>query len=731
MSKRKRFSSRYAPQAQPGTFFFSALLVKTLAGPAIIAVAVFLAYFPSLNGGFLLDDDLYVTNTKVINASDGVYRIWCTTEPVDYWPLSNSTLWIEWRLWGMNSTGYHLTNLILHIVAAFLIWIILRKLSIPGAFLAAMIFALHPVNVQSVAWIAQRKNLTSMLFFLLSIVWFLKFVKLAPRPCFGRCPAAAKPSAIHHPLLSFSSFILHPSSFHLWYWLSLVAFILAMLSKGSATVLPAILLGIVWWLRPLTRWDLVRTAPFFLVAAVLSEVNVWFQTHGAAVAYRTVSFTDRLLGAGGVVWFYLYKALFPLNLVFVYPKWHIEAGNLLWWLPLAAVLVFTAVLWQYRKGWSRSLLFAWGFFCVALAPVLGFKDVGFMEHSLVADHYVHIAIIGVITLASAGFSAWDRHVCRKTRWATAVVIATVAALTFLTWRQSGLYRDAITIYKSILNKNPASWMAQNNLGIALDKAGRPEAAIKYYREALRLKPNYPEAHYNQGFALVELGRLPEAIEQYEQALALKSDYPRAQNNLGIVLHKMSRFPEAIEHFEQALRLEPNNAEAHNNLGIILYQTGRPEEAIEHYKQALQFQSNYDKAYYNLGNALRAVGQYQQAVENYRQALRLKPDYIEAHINLAATLVQAGRPEEAIEHYRQVLSLKPDSSETYFNLSLAYTAMSQSNEAVAMAQKALELARFHGQTALAKQIEDWLNFYRAGPKDRPNRPPASNSASPLP
>ncbi|MGA2799630.1 MAG: tetratricopeptide repeat protein, partial [Thermoguttaceae bacterium] len=657
MSKRKRSSSKYALQARPGTFVFSALPVKMSAGAAIIAVLVFLAYFPSINGGFLLDDDLLVTNTKVINAPDGMYRIWCTTEPVDYWPMSNTTLWIEWRLWGMKSTGYHLTNLILHIVEALLIWIILRNLSIPGAFLAAMIFALHPVNVQSAAWIAQRKNLTSMLFFLLSILWYVKFFELARRPTFGRRPLEAKQNTAHCP----------PSTAHLflWYWWSLAAFILAMLGKGSVAVLPVILLGIVWWLSPLDKkasvieplstitgkkpsserpipfFSLTRLAPahlipFFAVAVALTGVNVWFQIHGAEVAYRSVSFTDRLLGAGGVVWFYLYKALLPLNLVFIYPQWHIESGNPLWWLPLAAALAFTAVLWRYRKGWSRPLLFAWGFFCVALAPVLGLKDVGFMEHSLVADHYEHIAIIGVIALASAGFSAWHRNVWKKTHWTTAVAFMTVAALTFLTWRQCGIYRDAIALYKSILDKNPASWMAQNNLGIALDKAGQAEEAIKYYREALRLKPNYPEAHYNLGFTMVKLGHLPEAIEQYEQALALKSDYPRAHNNMGIVLHKMGRLSEAIEQFQQALRLEPNNAEAHNNLGIKLFQTGRPEEAIEHYQLAVQLQSDYDKAYYNLGNALKAVGRYQEAIENYRQALRLKADYIEAHINLAAT-----------------------------------------------------------------------------------------------
>ncbi|MGD0518982.1 MAG: tetratricopeptide repeat protein, partial [Thermoguttaceae bacterium] len=499
MSKRKKSSKRHALQSRPGTAIFSALPLKVSAGVAAIAVAVFLAYIPAINGGFLLDDELYVTNTKVIIASDGPYRIWCTTDPVDYWPMSNTALWIEWRLWGIKSIGYHVTNLVLHIVEALLIWIILRKLSIPGAFLAAIIFALHPVNVQSVAWISQRKNMMAMLFFLLSILWYLKFFGLAPPRL------AAKLSMVHRPLPADSSFIPHPSSFYFWYWLSLAAFALAMLSKASAVTLPVLLLGIAWWLHtkgtvqifmptkmglsPNVRRDLVLTAPFFAVAVALTVVNVWFQTHGMDIAYRTVSFAERLLGAGGVIWFYLYKALLPLNLVFVYPQWRVEAGNPLWWLPLATILAVTAVLWRYRNGWSRQLLFAWGFFCVALAPALGLKDVGFMEHSLVADHYQHIAIIGVIVLISAGFCAWHRLSRSESHRATALAVAAVGVFAFLTWRQSGLYRDAITLYQATLEKNPESWMVQNNLGLELEKAGRPRDAINYYREALQLKPN--------------------------------------------------------------------------------------------------------------------------------------------------------------------------------------------------------------------------------------------------
>jgi hypothetical protein len=278
MTKRSR--SKSAHRAVPKGPLPPAVSFGVLVGAAFIIVATFVAYFPSLRGGFILDDIMLLTENRLIKASDGLYRFWCTTEPTDYWPVSNSSLWLEWRLWGMQPTGYHVTNLILHIVDALLIWTILGDLLIPGAFLAALLFALHPVNVESVAWISQRKGLLAMLFFLLSILWYLK----AERQ-FG---PQSRP---------------WPRPANRWYWLSLAAFLLAMLSKGSVAVLPALLVGIVWWKRPVTRQDAVRTAPYFLVAVVLVGVNVWFQARGAEAQIERAGFFERLLGAGAVVWF--------------------------------------------------------------------------------------------------------------------------------------------------------------------------------------------------------------------------------------------------------------------------------------------------------------------------------------------------------------------------------------------------------------------------------------------
>ncbi len=692
----------------------SALKLRALAGVVLIAAAVFLAYLPAINGGALLDDDLLLTENPLIKAADGLYSFWCTNKAQDYWPVSNTTLWCEWRLWGMKTTGYHVTNLILHIAGVLLLWAILRKLSIPGSFLAAMIFAVHPVNVESVAWISQRKGLLAMLFFLLSILCYL-------RQFSARCSDKVQRSA--DPAPGVCGLLIGR-----WYWLSLLAFVLAMLSKGSVAILPVLLLWIVWWLRPLTKWELVRIAPFFLVAVALTVVNLWFQTHGTGRLIRTATFAERLLGAGGVVWFYLYKVLLPLNLIFVYPQWHIEPGNLLWWLPLLAALVVTAILWWYRRIWSQPFLFAWGFFCVSLLPVLGFMDVGFMKHSLVADHYQHIALAGVIALVGAGWGLWQQHAQAMPRAAaTVVAVVVVAALAFLSWQQSGLYRDALTLYQDTLGKNPDSWLIHNNLGVALGKLGRSLEAIEHCEQALRLKPDYPDAHNNLANAFVQVGRVPEAIEHYQQAIRLEPKDAEVYNNLGLLLTNIDRPREAIECLQQALRLKQNYPEAHVNLGIALGKVGRLSEAIEHFRQALELNPNYPEAYNNLGTALVMIGRPQEAIESYRQALHLKPNYPKAHSNLGNVLFQTGRSEEAIEHYQQALRIQPDYIEAYSKLALVYMQTNRPDEAKATAQKALNIARSIGQTALAQQIEEWLNSSSSNPSGLPSTPPPPEPA----
>jgi protein O-mannosyl-transferase len=702
MSAPKRESDRKqeAYQAQRGTFVTS-FRVRMAAGAAVIVLAVVVAYLPAITGKFVFDDALLLTKYSPIHTRDGLYRLWCTTESLEYYPVSYSMFWLEWRLWGLDPVGFHVTSLALHIVETLLIWAVLRRLSIPCAYLAAALFALHPVNVESVAWIAQQRNMMAMLFFLLSILWYLKALRslggLRERAMQAATTARLESTRRETASGFFdrSSLIPHPSSF---YWLSLAAFVLAMLSKGSAAVLPVLVLGIIWWLRRLTWRELLRIAPFLLLAVALTAVNVWFQTHSKGEVIRAADFAERLLGAGGVVWFYLYKAFLPLHLAFVYPSWRIEAVNLLWWLPLSAAFIVSAVLWWFRRGWGRPLLFAWSYFCVSLVPVLGFTDAGFMKYSLVADHYQHIAIIGAIAAAAAAWGAWREQVRHNAPWAAIAAVTAFAAactLAFLTGRQAGLYHDPIELYRATLQVNPECWLAYNNLGAARANSGRLQDGIECFQQSLQLNPNYAEAHSNLGAALARSGRLPEAIEHYHQAVRLKPDYANAHLNLGAAMAMSGRPQEAIECYQEALRLEPGCAEAYNNLGLVMAGTGRPQEAIEYFENAL----------------------------------RLDQWHADAHNNLGEALVKTGRLSEAIAHFQQALRLSPDFSIAYFNLAMAYAQLQQSSDAVAAAQKALQLALSSGQNGLARKIDDWLNAnYGTVTKPQKASPPGESSSA---
>ena len=321
------------------------------AGALSIISVTLLVYAPSLHGGFLIDDR-YVTLNPLVASSDGLYRIWFSNESIDYWPVSYTTLWFEWRLWGINPTGYHITNLALHIATSLLLWKLLRMMLIPGAWLAALLFAIHPVNVESVAWISQRTEMLASLFLVLSFL------------CFVRDDAGRKTGHEGQAATGITG----------WYWLGLLAYLLAMLSKISVASMPLILVLIIWWLHGrITKRDLLRTIPFFGVAFVLILVQLAFQKHGDPIP--DPSWAERFAGAGAAVWFYFAKALLLIDQSFFYPHWEILTRELLWWLPLMAVVAVTVMLiWRCTKvpsKWNRSLLFAWTFFCVALAPAVG------------------------------------------------------------------------------------------------------------------------------------------------------------------------------------------------------------------------------------------------------------------------------------------------------------------------------------------------------------------------
>jgi Tfp pilus assembly protein PilF len=588
---------------------------------ALLFLATVAAYLPALRGGFVWDDDTTLTNNPLIKASDGLLKFWTTTRPADYWPVTYSALWAEWRLWGANPFWYHLTNVLLHAASACLIAVILGRLFRRSAeasegmrslapWLAAFLFALHPVNVESVAWITQQKNLWAMLFSLLSILTFTptrgQSTAAATRPT--DAPAAKRPDASAE-----ASAKAEPPPF-----LSLAFFTLAMLSKGSAAPIPVVLLGLILWRRRPDRGDLLRLAPFFLVAAALAAVDVWFQHHGSTVIVRSAGPVERVLGAGAVVWFYLFKALWPANLVFVYPQWHIDAGNPLWWTPAAAALATTWVLWSKRRSpvW-RPWLFAWGYFCAMLIPVMGLTDVYFMRYSLVADHYQYLAMISVVA-AAAGWLLLRRSFGGP---ALMLAIALPVVLGVLTCRQCRQYSDLRTLYLTILRGNPDSALAHGNLGaILVDENRLPEAEAQY-ADALRIDPS-ATSHYNLGEVYMREGRIPEAIDQYRATVRLDPDYLKAHNNLGGLLHREGRLDEAAAELREAMRLSPETPNIHFNLGNVLADAGRFDEAIAQYRAAVRLKPDYALAHRNLGRALEHIGQFAEGRKEIEAGMRL-------------------------------------------------------------------------------------------------------------
>jgi protein O-mannosyl-transferase len=699
--------------------------ILSLSGATWVKIAVLVAlttaiYLPALGGGELLDDDLLLTQNKIVKSPDGLYQFWFTDNASDYWPMTNTTFWIEWRLWGERLSGYHVTNLMLHVVESLLVWLLLWKLGIPGDFWGALLFAVHPVNVESVAWIASRKNLVAMFFFLLSLLWYLKSeerfaVKQNTRAKINIGQRGVPSRAADFSIAEYAG---------LWYWLGLGAFVLAMLGKGSVAVMPALLLCILWWKRPLDWRDARRVLPFFVVAAGLAGLNVWFQTHDTEKIIRHADIFQRALGAGGAIWFYLYKAVWPFDLAFLYPSWNIDAGNWLWWIPLFGAILATGALLAAAKPWRTArnyfcpFWFAGLFFGAALVPVLGFCDVGFMKHTLVANRYLHVALLAIVALAASGIAMACARLPLKRRWAAIVpAAAVVAVFSLVSWRQSGLYTDRFTLFQAAKEKNPDSWMIHDTLGTWELNQNQPAESVAYFRKAIELCP--PEIiecgriHEHYGQALFMLGQTREGIEQWESAFAAGYTSHRIVDKLRMT-YQQARDVAKLSAFDSRLTsLVPNNAVYHNNFGLTLAQSGRLNEAIEQYQLAVKLDPKDAKALNNLGAAYYRCRNIPGALDCYQRALQCKPDYAEAHYNLGGLLYQVNAIPDAMAHLEAAVRSKPDYISALFMLAKSYQVAQQDEKAIVAAEKALTLARSKKQNRIATDIERWLEDKKRG------------------
>ncbi len=569
---------------------------RRLVPALLLMIAVALAYQPAWDGGLLWDDAANLTHPE-LRSVDGLSRIWLDVGATQqYYPLLHTAFWVEQRLWGEEPLGYHLTNIVLHALAAVLLAHGLLALALPGAWLAAFVFALHPVHVESVAWITEQKNTLSAVFFLGAILAWLRFDDTRSRRAWA---------------------------------LALGLCVLALLTKTSTAPLFGVLLVIAWWKRGRldVRRDVVPVLPFLALgtAAGLFTASVELEHVGATGELFDLTLAQRLQLAGLAPWSYLGKLLWPADLAFVYPRWQLDLTGALALLPLAALLVLLAGAWRLRRR-TRGPLAGLLIFLGLLVPVLGVVNQYYFAYSFVADHWQYLPSLGVIVPLAVGAARLAGRLQPAGQRAAAVgAVALLLLLAGLTARQCRLYEDVETSYRAVLAENPTCWMAHNNLGVVLAESGRAAEACGHFAEALRLRPDYGEAHHSFGAALVRLDRLEEAVAHYEESLRVRPGSVETHYSLGNALVKLGRVPDAIRQYEVALALHPDYSEARNNLGHALILLGLLPEAIAQYEEALRRRPDFAKAHVSLGDALLRSGRAEEAQAHFLEALRLRPD----------------------------------------------------------------------------------------------------------
>jgi protein O-mannosyl-transferase len=637
---------------------------------ALVLVTV-VAYLPALHNGFIWDDNYYVTANPTIKSLDGLRQIWTQlgVRVQQYYPVSFTGLWIEYHLWGLQPFGYHLVNILLHALNAILLWRVLRRLDVPGAGWAAAVFAVHPVTVESAAWITEFKNVLSGTFSLLALQAFLRF-----RPLSDSDTTATRDWRV--------------------YALALLLFLCALLSKTAFCCLPVVLAILLWWkLDRLGKSDILALVPWFALSLTMGLITVRVEDKEPAstAAKSALSVVQRLLLAGRVPWFYAGKIFWPRQFTFVYPRWNIDASAAWQYLFPVAALAVVIALWSWRRRIGKGPLAGVLCFLAMLFPVLGFFDIFYFRYSYVTDHFQYLACIGLIATAVGAAATVVRQAGEEARrLATRTAVIVLLLLGASSWRQEHAYHDLESLWRDTLSKNPDSWLAQNNLGVLLTASGRAPEAVAHNEQAVRLHPDYYESHSNLGLALAHVGRIDEAIQSYQQALQLKPDSAEVHNNLATAYLEAGDPQNAALHYIQGLQIKPDNAEAFINLGNIFLQAGRFPDAIAQYEQALRIKPDSAGAHNNLALALAKAGRIQDAVGHFEEALRIKPDYAEAHSGFGDLLSHAGRFQDAVAHYMLALQLNPNAPAVLNNLAVALSRIGRTANAIQCYERALQL-----------------------------------------
>ena len=597
-------------------------------GLALVALTA-LAYGPAWRAGFIWNDSDYVTAPE-LRSLGGLWRIWSVVGATEqYYPLLHSWFWVQSWFFGDAPLGYHAVNILAHASAAVLFALALRRLAVPGAWAAAALFALHPVAVESVAWISEQKNTVSLVLYLAAALAWLRFEE--------------KRSGARYAVAT-------------------VLFGAALLTKSLTATLPAALLVIAWWRRGRIDWrvEVRPLLPWFVAGAAFGLFTAWVEhgVVGARGAEFELNFLERALLAGRVSWFYLGKLVWPAELIFIYPRWEVSAAIGWHWLPPLALVGLLAAAWVWRSR-SRAPLAALLFFLGSLFPTMGFLNVYGFHFSFVADHWQYLPMLGPLALAAAGAATWTARLGTDARrLALLGGVAVLAVLGGRSWEQAKLYRDIETFYRETLAANPDSWMSRTNLGLLLLESGRADEALTHLREAERLKPQRAEVVNNLGTALRAAGRADEAREKFRRATELKAGYVEAEFNHALALAEAGRAEEAAAGYARVLALRPTHAKAANNLGNLRLAARDGAGAEQFFRQALAAAPDFADARHNLGLALFAQRRAGDAIPEWWRALEIDDTRDLTRWLLAVALATERRPGEAVPVLEELTRRQP-------------------------------------------------------------------------
>ncbi len=585
-----------------------------------LVAIVIVAYLPALNAGYIWDDDLYVTENPVLRTIPGLIAIWLEPHATpQYYPLVHSSFWLEYHAWGLSPLGYHAVNILLHAANVLLLWKLLTRLRLPWAWFAAAVFAVHPVHVESVAWITERKNVLSTCLYLMAGLAWLRFW----------------PVDAERPILSSRK----------WYLVALLAFFGALLSKTVTCSLPAAILLVRWWKHGrLSRRDWAWTAPMFSLGVAMAWVTATLEkAHvGAQGLEWNWPLVDRVLIAGRALWFYVAKLVFPARLTFIYPRWQIDSSAAWQYLfPLMAIVALVT-LWSVRGRVGRGPLVAALFFAGTVSPALGFFAVYPMRYSFVADHFNYLSSIGLIVLAAATAATIANRIeggtAPRSRCLAAVVVLTFVMLSS---RQAHVYHDSETLWRDTVAKNDTSFLACNNLGCILAARGQIDDALPWFRRTAELNPRFQEGLNNLGGALLHIGQNRDAANVLRRSLEIEPRTMTAHYKLGIALCRLDEMEAGIDEFRRAMQLAPDFVAAPYSLGVELLRHDRHRQAIEPFEQFVRLDPDCADGWLLLGKAAWSCDRRDYAIDCLRSAAVADPMRDDIRKQLGSYLTLAG------------------------------------------------------------------------------------------